>query len=456
VPNSRFEHTTLSANVGVAIGTTARLRVIGRGELARAGTPGTTAFGRPDLDAFSDRHDGVGSVSFDQQLNRVRQRASYSRAASSQQSTNLVLDSPYRATFEGRVASRLSNDFLNDSLTTLARHHASYQADMRLASSGTAGDQLLTVLADWDGERATAENRLTRTETLNARDNFGVAAQHQMLWPRVFVTLGGRIEHNDSFGTAAVPRATVVYVARSGATAIGDTHLKASAGTGIKEPTMLESFSISPFFRGNPNLKPERSRSAEAGIEQRFAHNRAKLELTYFHNRFDDVISLVTTNPSTFESQYANVGLTRARGLEAGVQARPVAAVHVRAGYTLLDSKILASERPNDVLFGLGRQAFRRPRHSGFAGVGVNWKRATADLSGVFVGRFVDSDFGLFTPALVDNPGHHTWDARATLRITAQLTGLISIDNLTDQDYSEPFGYQPLRRAVRGGFRFGF
>jgi vitamin B12 transporter len=247
-----------------------------------------------------------------------------------------------------------------------------------------------------------------------------------------------------------------VYLARRSSDAIGETQLKANAGSGIKEPTMLESFSISPFFRGNPDLRPERSRSAEVGIEQRFAHDRAKAELTYFHNRFQDVISLVTTNPSTFEAQYANVGLTRARGLEAGVQARPVAAVYIRAGYTLLDSKILASERPNDVLFGLGRQAFRRPRHSGFATMGWTWKRATADLTGVFVGRFVDSDFGLFNPPLVENPGHDTWDSRFTLIVTPRLTGILSIDNLTDQDYSEPFGYQPLGRVVRAGFRVGF
>ena len=253
-----------------------------------------------------------------------------------------------------------------------------------------------------------------------------------------------------------MPRGTVVYVAHQRSAALGETQIKASAGLGIKEPTMLESFSISPFFRGNPNLEPERSRSAEVGIDQRFAHDRAKIELTYFNNRFRDIITLITTNPSTFEAQYANVGLTRARGLEAGVQVRPSAAVHLRGGYTLLDSKILESERPNDVLFGLGRQAFRRPRHSGFTGVSLNWKRATADLNGVFIGAFVDSDFGLFNPPLVENPGHHTWDARFTLKVTPQLTGILSVDNLTNQDYSEPFGYRPLLRVIRAGFRVGF
>jgi vitamin B12 transporter len=456
-PNSRLENTTLSANVGVAIGGTATLRFIGRGEFEHVGTPGTTAFGRPDLDAFFDRHDGAGSVTFDQRVNpRLRQRASYSLATSNQQSTNLALDPPYTATFEGRVASRRSSDFLFDSLTDLRRHRASYQADLRLTADSTGGEHLLTVLADWDGERATVDNRLARSQTVNARDNFGVSAQQQMLWPRVFVTVGGRVERNESFGTAFVPRATVVYVVHQPSASVGETRLKASAGTGIKEPTMLESFSASPFFRGNPNLEPERSRSVEVGIEQRVANDRAKLELTYFDNRYRDIISLITTNPSTFEAQFSNIGLTRARGIEAGAQVAPIAAVRAHAGYTLLDSKILESASPTDTLFGLGKPAFRRPRHSGSAGITLLWKRVNADLNGVFVGSFADSDFGLFNPPLVENPGHTTWDTRLTLKLTAQLTGVLAIDNLTDRDYSEPFGYQPLRRTIRAGVRVAF
>src|SRR5204863_5045156 len=219
--------------------------------------------------------------------------------------------------------------------------------------------------ADWDGERATVDNRLAQSQTVNARDNFGVSAQQQMLWPRVFVTLGGRVERNDSFGTAFVPRATVVYVVHQASASAGETRLKMSAGTGIKEPTMLESFSASPFFRGNPDLRPERSRIVEVGVEQRLANDRAKLELTYFDNRYRDIISLITTNPSTFEAQFSNIGLTRARGIEVGALVAPLAVVRAHADYTLLDSKILESASPTDTLFGLGSPAFRRPRHSG-------------------------------------------------------------------------------------------
>ena len=216
---------------------------------------------------------------------------------------------------------------------------------------------------------------------------------------------------------------------------------------------MLESFSLSPFFSGNPDLKPERSRSVELGVEQRVAHDRAKFELTYFHNRFRDIISLVTTNPSTFEAQFRNIGVTRAQGLEAGVEVAPVGVLRARGGYTLLASKIVESASPNDTLFGLGKQAFRRPRHSGFAGFTLAWKRVAADLNGVFIGKFVDSDFGLFDPPLVENPGHTTWDTRLAVTLTPRVTGTLAIDNLTDRDYSEPLGYQPLRRVFRAGLR---
>jgi outer membrane receptor protein involved in Fe transport len=77
-------------------------------------------------------------------------------------------------------------------------------------------------------------------------------------------------------------------------------------------------------------------------------------------------------------------------------------------------------------------------------------------LNGVFIGSFLDSDFGLFDPPLTRNPGHTTWDGRAAIRLTPQITGTFAIDNLTNQDYSEPFGYQPLLRTIRAGVRIAF
>jgi outer membrane receptor for ferrienterochelin and colicin len=55
----------------------------------------------------------------------------------------------------------------------------------------------------------------------------------------------------------------------------------------------------------------------------RLAANRAKVELTWFNNRYQDRVSTRTTNPATFEAQYFNIGLSRARGAEAAVEVAP-------------------------------------------------------------------------------------------------------------------------------------
>ena len=92
-------------------------------------------------------------------------------------------------------------------------------------------------------------------------------------WRRVSFAIGGRFEHNASFGNAFVPRGSVAYVVHTGGaeSEAGATTVHVAAGKGIKEPTLLQSFSPSPFFLGNPDLKPERSRSVEVGIDQRLA-----------------------------------------------------------------------------------------------------------------------------------------------------------------------------------------
>jgi vitamin B12 transporter len=456
-PNNGFDNTTLLGNVGISLSDTATLRVIGRGELERAGTPGQTAFGRPDLDAFFTRHDGVAGVSFDQQLSpSFRQRAAYSLSASNQQSTNLILDPPYTPTFEGRQAPFQFSDFTYDSLTTLHRHHASYQADWRLANDATHGNQLLTLLADWDGERADLQDRLAATLTSPARDNFGWSVQHQALWQRTFVTVGGRVEHNDSFGTAAVPRGSIAVVLHQGTGNFGETTVHANAGLGIKEPTLLQSFSPSPFFHGNPNLVPEHSRTAEAGLEQRLANDRAKIEVVWFDNRYRNLVGLQTTNPATFEASYFNMGLTTARGLEWGLEVAPTTALRARAGYTFLDSDVVDSTSPTNAVLKSGQTLFRRPRHSGYAGISWHDKRLTVDLNGVFLGSYVDSDFSSLVPPIVSNPGYTTWDARLSFKLVSQLSATAAIDNLANADYMEPLGYPALRRAIRVGLRVGF
>lgn len=454
-PNNQFKNATLSGSAGGALGHGATLRFVGRAERGRSGTPGQVAFGRPDLDAFYKRHDGVWGTAFDQNAGAFHQHAAYGLAISHQASTNLLLDKPYTPTFEGRTAPFEFSDFAFDSQTDLRRHHASYQADGTIATTA-AGTHVETALVDWDGERATLTDALAKTSVPASRDNVGVTLQHQALWSRAFVTAGVRFEHNDSFGNATVPRVSGAWYARKGGDAVGATRISASAGRGIKEPTVLQSFSPNPFFLGNPDLQPERiNRALEVGLEQRLAKDRVKLDASWFDNRYRNIIATKTVSFSPFRSQYFNIGLTSARGAELSADVALVSGFRAKTGYTFTDSEILESTSTGAV-FKAGNWAFRRPRHSGFLNLAWTGARASIDVSGTFSGRRVDSDFSSLVPAILENGGYAQWDIRAIARLTRVFSLTAAIDNLTGSDHMEVLGYPVLGQAVRFGVRARF
>ena len=457
VPNNEFTNTTVSGTAGSQLTATSSLRVVVRGEFGKSGVPGQTSFGRSDMDAFFDRHDLVGGVTFSQEFSsQLRHQATYGLASTRQQSTNLLLDEPYTPQFDGHVSPFEFFDFAYDSRSYLHRHYASYQADWFPVQGNTsAGTQHVTVAADWDGERGTLRDELAADETKATRDNIGLTIQHQALWRNLSASGGIRFEHNDSFGNAAVPRASIAIVAHRSTGAIGQTRLKASAGTGIKEPTLLQSFSRNSFFLGNPDLEPERSRTVDAGIEQRLADDRIKLDVTWFDNHYRNIISTRTLSFNPFQSQYFNIGESTARGLELTGEVAPAGHLHGRFGYTLTASEVTESEADNTV-FAVGNWLFRRPRHSGFAEVSWTDSGISLDLFGSIIGDRVDSDFSALEPPITMNNGHTRWDLRASYEITRGLAVIAAFDNLANAEYMEPLGYPALGRAIRVGIRAGF
>jgi vitamin B12 transporter len=457
VPNNEFDNTTLSGSAGVELPAHATLRFTGRAELGDVGTPGQTAFGRPDSDATYTRHNGVGGISFVQTVSSAfTQRATYALSVSHQTSTNLFLDPPYTPSFEGHTSPFEFFDFAYDSRNVLRRHYATYQADWRLPTTGSVGTHLMTFAFDYDGERADLEDRMAGTSTSPSRNNVGFTIQEQALWSRVFVTGGLRVEHNDSFGSAVVPRGSVAFVVHRSSGFLGETKIKASAGLGIKEPTLVQSFSTSPFFLGNPDLDPERSRTFDAGVEQRFMADRARVELTWFANQYKDIISTQMVSASPFVSQYFNIGLSQARGAELSGELAPAHGLLIRGGYTFLASKIIDSTSSFSPVFQPGQWLFRRPRNAGYLGLSWTHDRLTADVNGVFVGRRVDSDFSSLEPPIESNDGYATWDVRTAFRIVGPLSITAAIDNLFDADYMDPLGYPALGAAFRIGARVHF
>jgi outer membrane cobalamin receptor len=455
VANNAFSNTTLSLSGGGDLSPSVTLRVVGRVENGRAGAPGQTAFGRPDADAFFDRQDTTAGVTLEQRgSERWKQHVSYAYSRSNQESTNLNADSDYVPAFGASKAPFAFSDFTYDSHNVLQRHFLTYQADARFTGSV---NNIVTAIVDWDGERARLDDRLASTSVLASRNNSGVSVQHQLFGRLGSVTTSVRYEHNDSFGNEWVPRVSAALVARASSGAVGNTTLKGNAGKGVKEPTILQSFSPNAFFLGNLDLLPERARTWDLGIEQRLASDRVRIEATYFGNRYQDQITTKTISFSPFTSQFVNkLGFTNAKGTELSVDIVPVDTLRLSGGYTVLRGTVFdratAASEPAELATAL----IRRPKHSAFARAAWTGTRASIDLDGAYVGKRLDNDFSSLSPALTSSGGYWLWNAGARYRFNAHIDGFARVQNLGDVDYMEPLGYPAWRRTFHAGLSVRF
>jgi outer membrane cobalamin receptor len=447
VPNSAFEQTAGAASLGARVGGQGTLRLIVRADGSETGTPGATLYGRPDLDATFERDDRVAGASFRWAGSALSHELRAGIAQTRQLSLNPLDSGSYVPASGDLTAAFPFSDFPNPAgfQNETDRLSLGYQAERQVGAR-----HLLTAGAEVEHESGELGSRADEELLAPTRTNVGFYLQDRVvLGQRVYATIGGRIEHNDSFGTRVVPRAAVAWRVRPGADA---TSLRASGGAGIKEPDFFQSFGESFFAQGNPDLEPERSRTFDVGIEQRLADGRVSATATFFHHDYLDQIAYVLADPTTFRGTYVNLGKTRARGLELELHAAPTATLLLSAHYTYLDGEVLVSSSEFDPVYAVGRPLLRRPQHQG--GLSARWTAGRASLGAtlVAVGDRADSDF--HTLGLLENEGYARIDARVRVRIVRGLEAFVVGENLADREYQEALGYPAPGRTVRGGLRF--
>jgi outer membrane cobalamin receptor len=444
-PNARFEQTAAAAAFGARVSRATTLRLVLRGADGETGTPGQTLFGPPDLEESIERTDLLLGA----QLRHVRDSAAHELRLGLSRSDQLTRDPGDSGSFVARLGDRVapfpSFDFVNPD---------GFQNDTRRLTLGyqlerqVGGRHLLGAGAEL--ERETGKLGSRPSELLGPeRSNVGAFVQDRIAaGERLFLTLGARLERNDSFGTRVVPRAAAAYRLRSGR---DGTTLRASAGEGIKEPSFLESFGVADFARGNPDLRAEKSRTFDVGVEQRALDGRLRLEAALFHHEYRDQIAFTVLSLSPFRGSYENLGRTRGRGLELTLEAAPAAGTSFEAHYTWLDGEILESASGSGVN-APGQPLLRRPAHQATLSARTTLDRVTLGATLLLVGKRPDSDFaGL---GLTQNAGHARLDARARVRLGRGVEALVAAENLLDREYQEALGYPALRRALRAGLRY--
>jgi outer membrane cobalamin receptor len=253
------------------------------------------------------------------------------------------------------------------------------------------------------------------------------------------------------------PRISAAYMARQGAGDgfFGGTRLHASFGTGFRAP---DGFELA--FTNNPALKPEESISYDAGIEQRMAHDRAILDVTYFYNKFRDQIVSTGNLPTNFDSE--NIGKSRAYGLETTIRIHPIQSLEFSGSYTWLNTAILALDGFTEPIdpFSVGEPLLRRPRNA--AGFNATWtkKRLMLNMNGTIRGAVLDVEpnDGTFAcelglTCLFRNHGYELLNAGFAYQLPKGIEIYGRFNNFLNQRYEEAFGFPSLRLNFMTGLK---
>ena len=143
--------------------------------------------------------------------------------------------------------------------------------------------------------------------TQTRRDNFGGYANTRVEAGHFSWNLGMRHDNNEQFGSKWTGDTAVGYEIASGAI------LSASYGTAFKAPSFNDLYYPSlPWGKGNPNLKPEETKSTEIGLDLHQDWGNASVHI--YKSKVAQLIEWMETAP--YYSEPFNVDSVYIRGAE--------------------------------------------------------------------------------------------------------------------------------------------
>lgn len=337
------------------------------------------------------------------------------------------------------------------------RHGADLRTDWRLTQ------HTVTVGGEYNDDRERSSNR--------SLSQFGpfpgslAAARHTRalyaqalgdLGSRVSYTVGARLDDNSAFGTFRTARAGL------GLRLASHTRVRASLGTAFKEPSFFENFATG-FTVGNPALQPERTRSAEIGVERASPTGRWSGRVTAFRQRFANLIQYTGRPPARSAPNYYNVAAADADGVELELGARLPARLTLAANATLTDTRVIDAgfdSLPN-ANFVAGQRLLRRPSQLySVALARPVGARGTVHLTVLRMGSRDDRDFSSFPARPVVLDPFTRVDGGAVLPLPGPLDRadaalLLRVENLLGTAYRQVVGFDAPGRTVTAGVRLG-
>jgi len=466
---NNFLNRTLSGNFGYRLGEENHLRLTLRNNTSNAQTPGQTLFQPPNLDSHTDYHFFSSNARWDFATathwhHQLMAAESYNRQFTANPVQSFFATDPGAFCPQTNPVATATQEFCD--FTDPGSHYQYNRASLNAQSSYLLSNFGVTAGYQYEVENASipflAAGHVRRNNQAGFLD-FRYAPH-----PRASLNFGVRAEANGNFGTRVVPRVGASLALLQGRGFWGETRLRVFYGQGIKEPRFDQLYDDQFGDLGNPNLKPESSKTWTIGLDQKLAHDRIRFTGEYFSSRFYDTISFAFcdsfnnfcelppgTGPLFGFGYFFNTDRARARGANITAEARVTRWLRVTGNYTYDDSLVIAAPNVFDPAELPGNRLIRRPANSGSLTAIAAWRRVTFSASGYFTGERTDSDFlGL---GLDRNPGYARFDLATTYQVGRGISVYFRGANLFDKSYQDALGYPALGRELRIGmsYRFG-
>lgn len=229
-----------------------------------------------------------------------------------------------------------------DSLRVNDHHRVTFGAEYvkdKVAGTGLG--------ANGDSVYSITENGKTKPSSEKTLSSYAAYLQDEIEYGKWFIVPAIRYDHHSAYGSHTSPKIGVTY------NATDHFRIKANYGDGFKAPSVSQLYYDLDMemgrgnwvhLTGNPNLKPEKSKSWDLGVEAEFGKGYGSL--TYFDN---DVDNLIASIPKGKDSnghnlhRYENVNKARIKGLENTLGYRFNDTLEFKVTSTLLDAKDTSS-----------------------------------------------------------------------------------------------------------------
>jgi vitamin B12 transporter len=254
------------------------------------------------------------------------------------------------------------------------------------------------------------------------------------------VELGGRYNNFNKYGDVFTFSFNPSYVINNSIKIFGNI------SSGFKAPSLYQVYSEYRIPVGE--LKPEKSLSIEGGIQ--YYKDNINIRAVYFSREIKDNIIFYSTGAPTYTSYYINADKQKDKGLEIEASVN-FGKVTLNANYVNLDGKIETKAGTKDTAF---FNLYRRPRQTINLNVGIelckNWNMNIGVQS---ISKRYEA---VYNAAPIEMPAYYVWNLYSTYSITKNIKVFVDLKNITDEKYSEVWGYNSRRFNFMAGVNLRF